>query len=145
MGEANSDSESLFNNTEDELTLLIIPSIHTLGKNKKKYSWLEKRNLVREPAEFKIFSETLNTFIENESVIAYTFRNCEYMWLSIENFREIETEKEDIKEQFHQFKSDFFNEFNEFKTKFLPEVKSDNIVFLILHQETQEARKKTKP
>ena len=58
---------------------------------------------MREPAEFKIFSETLNTFIENESAIAYTFRNCEYMSVSIENFREIETEKADIKEQFHQF------------------------------------------
>ena len=45
-------------------------------------------------------------------------------------FQEIETEKEDIAEQFHQFKNDFLDEFNEFKTKFLHEVKSfkDNIL-----------------
>ena len=42
----------------------------------------------------------------------------------------IETEKEDITEQFHQFKNDFLDEFNEFKTKFLHEAKSfkDNIL-----------------
>ena len=34
-------------------------------------------------------------------------------------FQKIETEKEDITEQFHQFKNDFVDEFNEFKTKFL--------------------------
>ena len=47
-----------------------------------------------------------------------------------ENFQEIETEKEDITQQFHQFKNDFLDEFNEFKTKFLHEVKSfkDNIL-----------------
>ena len=45
-------------------------------------------------------------------------------------FQEIETEKEDITEQFHQFKNDFLDKFNEFKTKFLLEVKSfkDNIL-----------------
>ena len=46
------------------------------------------------------------------------------------HFQEIETEKEDITEQFHQFKNDFLDEFNEFKTKFLHEAKSfkDNIL-----------------
>ena len=39
-------------------------------------------------------------------------------------FQKIETEKEDITEQFHQFKNDFLDEFNGFKTKFLHEVKS---------------------
>ena len=39
-------------------------------------------------------------------------------------FQEIETEKGDITEQFHQFKNDFLDEFNGFKTKFLHEVKS---------------------
>ena len=44
--------------------------------------------------------------------------------------QEIETEKEDIKEQFHQFKNYFSDEFNEFKSKFPHEVKSfkDNVL-----------------
>ena len=62
--------------------------------------------------------------IENESVIVSIFRNRECISLPKENFQEIETEKEDIMEQFHQFKNDFLDEFNEFKTKFLREVKS---------------------
>ena len=77
-----------------------------------------------------VFAETLNSLIENESVIVNTFRNRECIWLSNEKFQEIETEKEGIKEQFHQFKNDFLDEFNKFKTKFLHEVKSveDNIL-----------------
>ena len=35
MGEANSDSEFIVTITEDELTLLIISSIHTLKRSKK--------------------------------------------------------------------------------------------------------------
>ena len=62
--------------------------------------------------------------IENESVIVNTFRNRECISLRKENFQETETEKEDITEQFHQFKTDFLDEFNEFKAKFLHEVKS---------------------
>ena len=85
-------------------------------------------NLVKESVEFEIssdvFTETLNSLIENESVIVNTFRNRECISLPKENFQEIKTEKEDITEQFHQFKNDFLDEFNEFKTKFLDEVKS---------------------
>ena len=62
--------------------------------------------------------------IENESVIVNTFRNRKCISLPKENFQEIETEKEDITERFHQFKNDFVDEFNEFKTKFLHQVKS---------------------
>ena len=62
--------------------------------------------------------------IENESVIVNTFRNRECISLPKENFQEIETEKEDITEQFNQFKNDFLDEFNGFKTKFLHEIKS---------------------
>ena len=57
--------------------------------------------------------------IENESVIVNAFGNREFKSLPKENFQGIETEKEDIMEQFHQFKNDFLDEFNEFKTKFL--------------------------
>ena len=85
-------------------------------------------NLVKESVEFEIssdvFTETLNSLIENESVIVNTFRNRECISRPKENFQEIETEKEDITEQFHQFKNDFLDEFNGFKTKFLHEVKS---------------------
>ena len=83
---------------------------------------------MKESVEFEIssdvFTETLNSLIENESVIVNTFRNRECISLPKENFQEIETEKEDITEQFHQFRNDFLDEFNGFKTKFLHEVKS---------------------
>ena len=90
-------------------------------------------NLVKESVEFKIssevFTETLNSLIKNESVIANKFGNRECISLLKENFQEIGTEKKNIKEQFHHFERDFLDEFNEFKTKFLNEVKSfkDNI------------------
>ena len=71
----------------------------------------------------EVFTETLNSLIENESVIVNIFRNRGCISLPKENFQEIETEKEDIAEQLHQFKNDFLDEFNEFKTKFLHEVK----------------------
>ena len=83
---------------------------------------------MKESVEFEIssdvFSETLNFLSENESVIVSTFRNRECISLPKENFQEIETEKEDITDRFHQFKNDFVDEFNEFKTKFLHQVKS---------------------
>ena len=68
--------------------------------------------------------------IENELFIVNTFRSRECISLPKENFQEIETEKKDITEQFHQFKNDVLDEFNEFKTKFLHEAKSfkDNIL-----------------
>ena len=50
MGEANSDSESIVTITENELTLLIISSIHTLKRNKN--GRLEVYNLVKESVEF---------------------------------------------------------------------------------------------
>ena len=77
----------------------------------------------------EVFTETLNSLIENESVIANTFRNRECILLPKENFQDIKTKKEDIMEQFNQFKNDFLDEVNELKTKLLHEVKSfkDNI------------------
>ena len=133
MGEANSNSESIVTITEDELTLLIFSSIHTLKRNKKS-GRLEVYNSVKESVEFEIssevFTETLNSLSESESVIVNTFKIREFICLPKENFQEIETEEEDITEQFHQFKNDFLDEFNEFKTKFLHEIKSfkDNIL-----------------
>ena len=44
MGEANSDSEFIVTITEGELTILIISSIHTLKRNKKKCDTLEVYN-----------------------------------------------------------------------------------------------------
>ena len=83
---------------------------------------------MKESVEFEIssdvFTETLNSLIENEPVIINTFRSRDCISLPKENFQEIETEKEDITEQFHQFRNDFLDEFNGFKTKFLHEVKS---------------------
>ena len=126
MGETNSDSESIVTITENELTLLSISSIHTLDRNKKQCGRLEVNNRwvpwIRNVLD--VFTETLNSLIENESVIVSIFRNRECISLPKENFQEIETEKEDTMEQFHQFKNDFLDEFNEFKTKFLREVKS---------------------
>ena len=83
---------------------------------------------MRQSVEFKIssdvFTETLSSLIENELVIDNTLRNGECISIPKENFHDIEKEKEDITEQFHQFKNDFLDEFNGFKTKFLHEVKS---------------------
>ena len=80
MGEANSDSESTVTTTENELTLINIWSIHAVEKQKK-FGRLEVYNLVKESLEFEIssdiFTETLNSLIENESVIVNTFRNRE--------------------------------------------------------------------
>ena len=59
-------------------------------------------NLVKEYIQFEIssdvFTETLNSLIENESIIVNTFRNRECISLPQENFQKIETEKEDITE-----------------------------------------------
>ena len=63
MGEANSNSESIVTITENELTLLIISSIHTLKRNKqKKCVGLEVHNLVKKSVEFEISSDV---FTEN--------------------------------------------------------------------------------
>ena len=79
------------------MTLLIISSIHTLKRNKKKCGKLEVYNLVKESVEFEIssevFTETLSSLIYKESVIVTTFRNRECASLPKENFQEIETER----------------------------------------------------
>ena len=64
--------------------------------------------------------------IENETITL----NRECISLPKENIQEIDTEKEDINEHFHQFKNDFLDEYREFKSNFLHEVKSfkDTIV-----------------
>ena len=89
---------------------------------------------MKESVEFEIssdvFTETLNSLIENESDIVNTFKNRECISLPKEYFQEIENEKEDIMEQFHQFKCDFLDEFNGFKTKFLHEAKSFKDIIL---------------
>ena len=137
MEEANSDSESIVTITGDELTLLIISSIHTLKKNKKICGGLGAYNLVKESVEFKIsskvFTEMLNSLIKNESVIVNTLQNRECISLPKENFQKIETVKENITEQFHPFKNDFLDEFNKLKTNFFHEVKfKDSILKIIL-------------
>ena len=105
MGEANSDSKSIVTITEDELTLLIISSIHTLKRNKKKCGKLEVYNLVKESVEFEmssdVFTETLNSLIENESVIVSIFRNREC--ISLPKSSSITSH------QCHQFKNDFLD------------------------------------
>ena len=78
---------------------------------------------MNESIEYKIsletFNETLNSLIENEAVTL----NRECISLPKENIQEIDTEKEDVNEHFHQFKNDFLDEYREFKSKFLHEVK----------------------
>ena len=53
-----------------------------------------------------------------------------------ENFQEIETEKEDIKEKFHLFKNDFSDEFKKLKVKSSKFLNLNNlkIIFLIIDQ-----------
>ena len=80
MREANYDWESIVIITDNELTLLIITSI----RETKKCGRLEVYNLVKESVEFEkssdVFTETLYSLIENESVTVNTFRNreCNY-------------------------------------------------------------------
>ena len=133
MGEAISDWESIVTITEDKLTLLIISSIHMLKRNNnnKKCGRLEVYNLynlVKESVEFEVssevFTETLNFLIENKSVVANTFRNRECISLTKKFFQEIQSEKKNITEQFHQIKK-----LNHLK-----------LIFLILHQKIQETR-----
>ena len=79
------------------MTLLIISSIHTLKRNKKKCGRLEVYHLVKESVEFEIslgvFTETLNSLIGKESVVVNTFRNRDCASLTKENFQEIQTER----------------------------------------------------
>ena len=63
MGEANFDSESIVTITGNELTLVIITSIHTLKRNKKKCGRQEVYNLVKESVEFEISSEVFTEII----------------------------------------------------------------------------------
>ena len=128
MGEEISDSESVVAIDEEELALLIKTSIQTLKRKKKKCGRKEVFNLVNESIEYKIsleiFDETLNSLIENETATLNSFQNRECISLPKENIQEIDTEKEDVNEHFHQFKNDFLDEYREFKSKFLHEVKS---------------------
>ena len=123
MGEKISDSESVVAIGEEELALLIKTSTQTLKRKKKKCGRKEVFNLVNESIEYKIsletFNETLNSLIENETVTL----NRECISLPKENIQEIDTEKEDVNEHFHQFKNDFLDEYREFKSKFLHKVK----------------------
>ena len=93
-----------------------------MKRNKKTCGRLEVYNLVKESIEFGIFpdnfTEKLNSLIENESVIVNTFRNRECISLRKGTFQEIETEKEDIREQLHQFKNDFSDNLMNLKLNF---------------------------
>ena len=110
MAEANSDLESIVTIIENELTLLIISSLHTLKRNKK--IWQTRSVYFSERAvEFEIssgvFTETLNSLIENELVIVNTFRNRECISLPKENFQEIETERKISQNNFINLKMAF--------------------------------------
>ena len=80
MGEERNDSELIAIN-EKELALLVITSIQTLKRNKRKCGPEEVYNLLTESVESEIsretFNETLNLLIENELVVITTFRNRE--------------------------------------------------------------------
>ena len=93
------------------MTLLIISSIHTLKRNKKKCGRLEVYHLVKESVEFEIslevFTETLNSLIGKESVIVNTFRNRDFASLTKENFQEIQTERKISSNNFIKLKMTF--------------------------------------
>ena len=144
MADINSDLESIVNIAEDEFTLLIISSIHTLKRNKKKCGRLEVYDLEQESVEFKIsselFSETLNSLIENESVTDNAFRNRECISLPKENFQETETEKQISRNNFISFKMTFHMNLMNLKLNFFTKLNHLKIIFLILHQKTQKSR-----
>ena len=142
MGEEISDSESTIAIGEEELALLIKTSIQTLKRKKKKCGRKEVFNLVNESIEYKIsletFNETLNSLIENEAVTL----NRECISLPKENIQEIDTEKEDVNEHFHQFKNDFLDEYRNSNLNFFTKLNHLKIPLLMLPLKQLETRNK---
>ena len=128
---------------ERELEVLIITSIHTLKRGKKKCSQEDVYDLVRESLDYEIskddYHKTLNSLIESKSVIVNTRKSQECLSMPKDFFtsgNENEGEENHINEDFNNFKESFLEEFNDFKRSFFNEVKTFNEDILKMHKTT---------
>ena len=126
MTEENSNSQLIIIN-DKELEMLVITSIHTLKRGKKKCGREDVYNLVKESLDYEIsienFSETLNSLIDSKLIIVNTSRNRECLSLPKENENTSENE-ENHNEVFNNFKNNFLEEFNDSKRSFFNEIKT---------------------
>ena len=101
MTEENFNSQPIIIN-DKELEMLVITSIHTLKRGKKKCGREDVYNLVKESLDYEIsienFSETLNSLIDSKLIIVNTSRNREC--LSLPKERNTSENEENHNEEF---------------------------------------------
>ena len=140
MAEEKSNSQHIIIN-DKELEMIVITSIHTLKRGKKKCGREDAYNLVKEPLDYEIsienFSETLNSLINSKLIIVNTSRNWECPSLPKENENTSENE-ENHNEVFDNFKKNFLEEFNDCKRSFFQEGKTLKKDILKLQKVTPE-------
>ena len=130
---------------ERELEVLNITSIHILKRGKKKRGREDVYNLVRESLDYEIskddYHKTLNSLIENNSVVVNTRKNQECLSMPkdfLTSGNKNENEENHINEDFNNFKENFLEEFNDFKRSFFNEVKIFKEDILKMHKTTPE-------
>ena len=128
---------------ERELEVLIITSIHTLKRGKKKCGREDVYNLIRESLDYEIskddYHKTLNSLIESKSVVVNTRKNQECLSMPkdfLTSGNENENEENYVNEDFNNFKENFREEFNDFKRSFFNEVKTFKEDVLKMHKTT---------
>ena len=143
MAEENPNSQPIIINdiNDNELEMLVITSIHTLKRSKKKCGREDVYNLVKESLDHEIsienFNETLNSLIDSKLIIVNTSRNWECLSLPKENKNTSENE-ENHNEEFDNFKKNFLEEFNDSKRSFFHKVKTLKEDILKLQNATPE-------
>ena len=120
-----------------KLETLIIATIQTLKRNNKNCGNDEVFDLVSESlvnqVEREFFDKELKVLIKDQKVKSsfYANRTC----LSIPKGPQVSTaEKEDLKNDFDNFKNKMINEFDNLKSSFFQEVRSFKNQFLEEHQ-----------
>ena len=121
---------------ERELEVLIITSIHTLKRGKKKCG---REDVYIYEISIDGYHKTLNSLIDSKSVVVNTRKNqkCPSMpkdFLTTGN--ENENEENHINEDFNNFKENFLEELNDFKRSFFNEVKTFKEDILKMHKTT---------
>ena len=128
---------------ERELEVLIITSIHTQKRGKKKCGREDVYDLVRESLDYEIskddYHKALNSLIESKSVIVNTRKSQECLSMPkdfLTSGNENEDEENHINEDFNNFKESFLEEFNDFKRSFFNEVETFKEDILKMHKTT---------
>ena len=131
MTEENSNSQHIIIN-DKEPEMLVITSIYTIKRGKKKCGREDVYNLVKQSLDYEIsvenLSETLNSLIDSKLIDVNTSRNRECLSLPKENENTSENE-ENHNEVFDNFKKNFLEQFNDSKRSFLYEVKTLKKIF----------------